>query len=137
MDKRMKKHMCCEIIGIGVDIENIERFRAQQKNERLLKKIFTKKELEYCASKTDPAPHLTARFAAKEAVFKALQKDGKTKIDYLDIEIDNRKDGQPEVHINKQYFYNLDMQISLSHTTETAIAFVLICCAKNSTEENK
>ena len=62
------------MLGIGVDIEKISRFRNKtlEKDEYFLKIIFTDKELEYSFSDSKSAQHLCARFFAKEATIKAL-----------------------------------------------------------------
>ena len=62
------------IIGIGTDISDIARMRrvTKQCGSRFLEKIFTRAEIEYCSSMADPAVHFTARWAAKEAFYKAL-----------------------------------------------------------------
>ncbi|MFC1732976.1 holo-ACP synthase, partial [candidate division KSB1 bacterium] len=60
------------IIGIGVDIEQIDRFRNKPLNghRRLYNKLFGSNEIGYCTSKRDPYPCFTARFCAKEALVK-------------------------------------------------------------------
>jgi len=115
-------------IGIGVDIEKISRFYCIQKNNSLLHKIFTKKELEYCLAKKNPAPHLAARYVGKEAVVKAVNniKNKKASIlDYKKIEIYNDASGVPEVNLKKSNLNNLIIKISLSHCRDKAIAFVI------------
>ena len=79
------------ISGIGVDIETIERFRNTEliETKRPLKKIFTPNELVYCQDYADPAPHLAARFAAKEAIVKALASSGIIVNEFSKIEILN------------------------------------------------
>jgi len=59
---------------IGIDIQDIEPFRKKtlENDGRFYERIFTVEEVEYCLAKADPAPHLAARFAAKEAVMKLL-----------------------------------------------------------------
>lgn len=110
-------------VNIGVDIENIDRFKTLNltKDTNFLKKVFTKKELEYCFSKTNPAQHLAARFAGKEAVIKALKTHNKP-IRYNEIEIINRKK-VPLVRIKNTK--NIKAKISLSHCKEKAIAFAI------------
>lgn len=60
--------------GIGVDVVKVERLMEslQRFGERMEKRLFTDRELEYCRRHKDPLPHLAARFAAKEAAFKAI-----------------------------------------------------------------
>ena len=62
------------IIGIGVDIVEIKRFSGvmERQKERFLLRLFTPDEQQYCKGYRDPVPHFAARFAAKEAVYKAL-----------------------------------------------------------------
>lgn len=109
---------------IGVDCENIARFNYISPN--FIKKVFTKKEAIYCQSHKNKAQHFAARFAAKEAVIKAL--NGKEKMNFSDIEIINDKDGSPKVIIlnAKERYLKRDINISLTHNDKIAIAFVVI-----------
>ena len=63
------------IVGIGVDVVSIDRIRAflGRTGERGRSRLFTAAELEYCLGKADPAESFAARFAAKEAYFKAVR----------------------------------------------------------------
>lgn len=85
------------ISGIGVDIETIERFRNTELigNKATMKKIFTPNEIVYCQDYADPAPHLAARFAAKEAIVKALASSGIIVSEFSKIEILTDKSGIP------------------------------------------
>ena len=114
--------------GIGVDIESIERFGRLGviDNKLFLNKIFTKKELNYCFSKKKPAPYLAARYAGKEAIFKALSSIGESNLSYKFLEIFNNKNGVPEVKINKTGFNELYVRLSLSHCGDKAIAFAAV-----------
>ena len=114
------------IVGIGVDIEEINRFKnVEEVNiNKFLNKIFTENEIEYCFSKKDPYPSLTARFCGKEAVVKAFSHYN-IKIPLNRIEILNNPERIPFVRIlndNSNEFY---IQISLSHSEEIAIAFAI------------
>ena len=62
------------ILGTGVDIVDIERFRRinERLKDRFIARVFTPGEQEFCLKRRDPVPHFAARFAAKEALFKAL-----------------------------------------------------------------
>lgn len=116
--------------SIGVDIESIIKFRglSRKKSNNFLAKIFTEKEMDYCFSKKYPAQHLTARFAGKEAVIKAL-KTSRIKNPILmlnDIEITNNKQGAPEVSIRGNKFAKTKIIISLSHCENKAIAFAFV-----------
>ncbi|MCD6422801.1 MAG: holo-ACP synthase [Elusimicrobia bacterium] len=103
--------------GIGIDIEEIKRFSKPSK--RLLEKIFTKKELNYCLKKAKPQMHLAARFAVKEAVIKAT---GDKKIALKEIEVKNSKNGRPYVFVKGKKGKFL---VSISHTDKNAVAVVV------------
>jgi holo-[acyl-carrier protein] synthase len=62
------------ISGVGVDLVSIPRMRTtiERWQDRFVDRVFTDDEIAYCRSRRDPAPHFAARFAAKEAGFKAL-----------------------------------------------------------------
>ncbi|MFV0309509.1 MAG: holo-ACP synthase [Desertimonas sp.] len=61
------------MIGIGVDVVDVERFRRSlERTPSMRERLFTQVELDYVAPKADPVPSLAARFAAREAVMKAL-----------------------------------------------------------------
>jgi holo-[acyl-carrier protein] synthase len=63
--------------GLGIDLLEIERLeRALQRHPRLAERVFTEAERDYAAAHARPGRHLAARFAAKEAVVKALRLDG-------------------------------------------------------------
>ena len=117
-----------EIVGIGVDIEDISRFQGLtvEKDASFLNKLFTEKELNYCFSAGNPAEHLAARYAGKEAIIKALSQLERFEADYRDIEIVNDKMGIPGARVLKEGFVGLDILLSLSHSKETAIAFTIV-----------
>jgi holo-[acyl-carrier protein] synthase len=117
-----------ENIGIGVDIENISRFQGLtiEKDASFLNKIFTEKELDYCFSLGNPAQHLAARYAGKEAVIKALSTLERANLNYKEIEIVNDSRGIPCASIRKKDAANLKILISLSHSQEAAVAFTIV-----------
>ena len=110
---------------IGVDIERVERFKGRtlENDAHFLKSIFTDSELEYSFSDNHFAQHLCARFCAKEAVIKTLNNMENADIQYKDIEVLNNKDGSPYINIKK--LKKSTFKISLSHTSEYAVAFVI------------
>ena len=114
-------------LGVGVDIESINRFEEVKlvKDEIFLNKIYTEEEIDYCFSKKNPAQHLAARFAGKEAVVKALNCLEYRFSDFKKIEISNNQDGVPIVRINQPDFKNMSIIISLSHCEDKAIAFAV------------
>lgn len=119
-------------ITCGTDIIEIERIKEsiEQLKDKFLERIYTENEIKYCESKNGQKyQHYAARFAAKEAVFKAISKllNNKFDISWKDIEIKNDEDGRPYVElycIEKQKIANID--ISLSHIKDYAIAMVAV-----------
>lgn len=112
--------------GVGIDIISIARFRKLKKDKIFLNKIFTRREIEYCLAGVNPAQHLAARYAGKEAVVKAVNCLGNNRLsvaDYSKIEIINDKNGVPRVEIKKMEFKNLIIKISLSHCEQKAVAY--------------
>lgn len=109
-------------MAIGVDIEDIERFKG--KSNDFLHRVFTPLELEYCLKFSKPESHLTARFCAKEAVVKALTALDIENIPYNKIEVFHNEKQCPQIRILKQIEKNIVFQVSLSHDRTKAIAFV-------------
>jgi holo-[acyl-carrier protein] synthase len=122
------------IIGTGVDIVEISRIKnaAKKWKKSFLEKIFTEKELEYSNEKTSSYQHLAARFAAKEAVVKALGSGLTSRMEWKDIEVWNEQSGKPNVRLSgevKRISKDMgvkDIIISMSHTRTYAIANVIL-----------
>lgn len=118
------------IHGIGTDIievkrieESIERF-----GQRFLDRIFTHDEQAYCLHHKDAFRHFAGRFAAKEAVVKALGTGFRNGIGWLDIEIINDAHGKPDVQLSarlKEDFDSPKIHLSISHGRDYATAFAL------------
>src|SRR3989344_285580 len=112
-----------DLKSIGIDIEEAGRFRQllYATNKNFYKKIFTEKEIKYCLSKSDPYQHFAGKFAAKEAVIKAL---GSTIYKAKNIEILNDKKGAP---VAKFKIQGLKFRVltSISHTKDHAIAIAM------------
>lgn len=117
------------MIVSGVDIIEIARIRkiSERYGKRFLKKIYTDGEIDYCKGR---APQLASRFAAKEAVMKALG-TGVIGIRWKDIEIIRKGGSRPLVKLHgtalnrAQTMQIQQLSISLSHSDEHAIAFVI------------
>lgn len=121
--KRITTRM--NIIGIGTDIEEVERFKDKIKDNIFLKLIFTEKEIKYCLEKKDPSQHLAARFAGKEAVIKACSNIG-IPLEMSQIEIVKESNDVPIIFIHKEGFDDYSFKISLSHSRSTAVGFVIV-----------
>ncbi|MBA3957648.1 MAG: holo-ACP synthase [Parachlamydiaceae bacterium] len=116
--------------GLGTDIIEIERIRASiaHHQQHFLDKIFTAGEQSYCHKYNDSTPHFAGRFAAKEAVIKALGSGFRSDFSWLDIEILNDSEGKPEVFLAEGLrikFGNPNILISISHCREYATATAL------------
>ena len=115
-------------IYTGTDIIETDRIKDAIKSDTFIKKIFTEKEIEYCESKKDPAriQSYAARFAAKEAIFKAISKVLHLDygIEWTSIEILKEETGRPYVNlkIDNKKKQNLKMDVSLSHIKDYAVA---------------
>ena len=118
------------IIKTGIDIIEISRIKEsiEDTNGKFCERVYTKKEIEYCESKKmQKYQHYAARFAAKEAVFKAISPYLKSKydIEWKDIEILNDENGRPYVQILNRNIEITNIDISISHNKEHAIASVV------------
>ena len=114
---------------IGTDIVSVSRIEniIQQYSDRFKKHIFTYNEKSYCDLKPNPSIHYAGRFAAKEAVKKALYSSGVTNsINFIDIEITSSVSGVPKVKLSNIDLDNVLVKISISHTSEFATAFALV-----------
>ena len=114
---------------IGTDIVSVVRIEKiiQQHSQRFIKRTYTPIEIKYCDSKAAPAIHYAGRFAAKEAIKKALLSSGIiSNIDFAAIEILSSESGAPEVQLDHPQLDQITCKISISHTDDTAIAFALV-----------
>ena len=122
------------VIGIGIDIIEIDRIKSsiETYGDKFLSKIYTPVEIEYCNSKANKFQHFAARFAAKEAVFKALGTGWIGKLKWNEIEVRNEVLGKPEINLygtvlelsHKKGIHGISL--SLSHCREYAVAMVLL-----------
>ena len=117
----------------GTDIIEIDRIKNSIENleERFIREIFTEKEIEYCESKNQAKyQHYAARFAAKEAIFKAISKllNNKYELTWKNAEILNDENGKPYINFIDtdigDKIENID--ISISHCKSYAVASVVL-----------
>ncbi len=116
-------------VFIGTDIVEISRIRDLIKShpKRFIQRTFSPKEQDYCQSKANISMHFAGRFAAKEAIKKALMTSGFNEpIAWLDMEILASEIGAPVVYLNRSKFQSLECKVSISHTVQTAIAFSIL-----------
>lgn len=123
------------IYGLGIDIVNIARIEQviQRWGDKFLQRTFTPRERAYCAAKAFPNQHYAVRFAAKEAVFKALGTGWNYGVGWLDVEVrPHPESGQPAITLSGKCLDLLGdpssfrVLISLSHDKEYAIAQAVI-----------
>ena len=122
------------IAGIGSDIVSVQRIReaADRHGRRFLDRIFTADELAYSRGKVREFEHLAARFAAKEALTKALGTGVSGGILLTDAEVRNNAEGRPEMALHGRAREAADalgvrrIHLTLSHADAYAVAFVVL-----------
>jgi holo-[acyl-carrier protein] synthase len=120
--------------GIGVDLAQIPRMRrvVERWDERFLRRVFTEEEIAYCRARRDPVPHLAARFAAKEAVLKALGTGLRMGVNWREIEVRRARGQAPTVVLSGRCRALAEARgadrvlISLTHDGDYALAQVLL-----------
>ena len=121
------------ILGIGTDV--IECLRIAQMIERhgelFITRVYTDHEIAYCSTKKAATQHYAGRWAAKEAVLKALGTGWRQGISWRDVEVRNNTSGGPVISLYggaREVFERADMQkmhISISHCRNYATAFAI------------
>lgn len=120
------------IVGIGTDIVEVERIKnaIEKYGKRFLDRVFTETEQNYCESFNNAKyQHYAARFAAKEAFSKAIGTGITQGFKFKEVGVINEKSGQPLVELKgelKEKWGKYRIDISLSHTSANAIAYVVI-----------
>ena len=121
-------------MGTGVDIVEIERIRKliEKQKDRFINRVFTQEEQRFCKKFRDPAPGFSARFAAKEALFKALGTGWAKGVSWLNVEV-QRQDRQAPVMVlhGEAEAHSIRMgvervHLSLSHSDQWAVAMVIL-----------
>lgn len=114
--------------SIGTDIVEVNRLRKMSENheDRFFKHVFTENEVEWCQTHINPYVHLAGKFAAKEAVKKALMALGESNTIPMNvIEIHRDKNQPPTVRILQSLSRSYRFQISISHTEHLATAVAI------------
>lgn len=119
------------IKGIGVDVVDVRRMKKtlEEQGTAFKKKVFTEQEVEYCTGKKNPHEHFAARFAAKEALGKAMKTGWRGQFRWKDVEVVNEPSGAPGIAFHREVAETLKkftVHLSLSHTENTVVAFVII-----------
>lgn len=123
------------IVGIGIDMVEVERMRAllRRKGERALERLFTPSELAYAHSHPEPERQLAARVAAKEAAYKALSgNDLARAIGWRELEVVSRRGHSPELVLHGRAQARagelgvVRVHLSITHTELMAAAYVVV-----------
>ena len=123
------------IVGVGIDLVELERVRQllARRRDQAMQRFLTDKEREYVSSRPDPIPHMAARLAAKEAVYKALQALPDCRgVGWRDIEVSRDESGKPSISLSGLAAAAADangplrIHLSLTHTHVSAAAVAVI-----------
>ena len=122
------------IVGIGLDLVKIDRIRAiaERWQARFLDRLYTEAERRYCLARPTPYASFAGRFAAKEAVLKALGTGWADGISWHDIQVLNDQSGRPRATVSGRVKTLMkragitDIHVSLSHDTDYAVAEVVL-----------
>jgi holo-[acyl-carrier protein] synthase len=119
--------------GVGIDMIEVERVASGVDKEGGFREmVFSATEIAYCESKKNKFEHYAARFAAKEAFFKALGTGWAENTLFNEVEVINNVDGKPEIHLSGTTQTTVDdmginrILVSLSHLKTMASAIVIL-----------
>lgn len=122
------------ITGIGIDVIQNERIRGsiQRFGGRFLNRIYTEGEMAYCKKCANPEIHYAARFAAKEAAFKAIGTGWAAGVKWKDVEVERLESGKPELHLHGEVLARATAMgakrfyVSLTHDQLVSCAVVIL-----------
>ena len=119
------------IKSVGIDVTEIDRIGKviERYGERFLNRVFTPHEIAYCSRKVTAAFSYAARFATKEAVFKATGLGLSMGMRWKDVEVVNDKRGKPSVRlygVAAERLKNCRVHLSLTHSGNMAIAMIVV-----------
>ncbi len=118
----------------GIDLVSIQRFEevARRHGDRFLERIFTPQERAYCESKRFKYEHYAARFAAKEAMMKAMEIRRQNRFRFREIEVRRRPTGKPEIYLSRESRARfkvpegVQIELSMAHERRYAVSFVVL-----------
>lgn len=121
------------IVGVGIDLVETARIREgiEQHGDRFIRRLYTSTEISYCEQFKNKAERFAARFAAKEAAFKALGTGWREGVRWLDVEVSNQANGKPELFLHgraEELARSLGVtrrSISISHADHYAVVEVV------------
>jgi len=121
------------VVGTGVDIAETSRLEQalERHGERFAKRIFTPAEITYCEKSKNRGERYAARFAAKEAAFKALGTGWGAGVRWLDVEVTHQPSGKPELVLTgraeevARELHISRVAVSISHSDRYVVAMVI------------
>ncbi len=120
------------ILGVGVDVCKVARMRKAVVRPGFTRRVFSRSEVRYCARHARPEQHYAARFAAKEAYFKALGTGWSSRIGWTDVVVDRVEKRRPTLRVGGEAARMARSRgvtrahLSLSHTDDHAVAVVVL-----------
>ena len=121
------------IFGIGTDIIEVQRvLKLVEKGDAAKKKIFSEKEITYCETKKNKGENYAARYAAKEAFFKAFGTGWRGKMSFNEVEIKNNRLGKPDIKLSGDTLLTVNkkkiskIHVSLTHLKDIVNAVVIL-----------
>lgn len=119
------------IFGVGIDIIEVERIRKayHKLGARFVNGVYTEREIEFCMKHKDPSERLAARWAAKEAVLKALGTGYSRGVKWTEVEIIDNELSRPTIKVSgrvAEFMGEMKAHISISHLKEYATAIAVI-----------
>ncbi len=120
------------IVGLGIDLTEVEKIEKNIKSDAYLRKIFSALEIAECKSVLNSAERFTGKFAAKEAFMKAIGKGIRQEVWFTQIEVLNHDNGQPYVLAIGEAQTSLialnvrNIHVSITHTKHHAAAVVIL-----------
>jgi holo-[acyl-carrier protein] synthase len=122
------------VVGLGVDVVDIQRVREalSRSGERFVRRVYTEAEAAYCGRHRDPVPHFAVRFAAKEALFKALGTGWSQGVRWCDVEVERARGRAPQLVLHgealrhSQRLGTRTIHCTLSHSDASAVAVVIL-----------
>ncbi len=132
-----------DLIGIGTDITECLRIARmiERHGELFISRVYTPEEIKYCQSRKQATQHFTGRWAAKEAILKALGTGWRRGISWRDVEVRNELGGKPVVAVRggvKDVVEQLgirEIQVSISHCRSHATAFAIAIGKKKESDK--
>jgi len=120
------------IVGIGIDLIEIEKIAKDLHSDVYLRKVFTEAEIAACRTSVNSTEHFAGKFATKEAFMKAIGNGIRQGVWFTQIEVLNHENGQPYVQVSGEAGMRLNeldatnIHVSITHTHNAAAAVIII-----------